>query len=60
MLGSTVDTFSASVLVIWQSRVRCLGVACGIQKMDSSGDFLSGAMLGSTVDTCSASVLGLG
>ena len=33
-----VDTCSASVLVLWQSRVRCLGVDRGVPKLDSSGD----------------------
>ena len=48
-------------LVIWQSRVRCLGVACEYRGLDSSGDdFVRGAMLGLTVDTCSASVLSFG
>ena len=45
---------------IWESRVLCLGVACGRLKVGFFGRFCgySCAMLGSTVDTCSASVLG--
>ena len=45
---------------IWESRILCLGVACGRLKVGFFGRFCgySWAMLGSTVDTCSASVLG--
>ena len=40
---------------IWQSRVRCLGVVCGV-RIGSSGDsaLTRGATLGSTVETRSA------
>ena len=56
MLGSTVDTCSASV---WLSDSHVFGVwvlLAGYRKLDSSGDLFSRAMLGSTLDTCSASV----
>ena len=45
---------------IWQSRVLCLGVTCGILKFGFFGRFFGylGAMVGSTVDTCSATLRG--